>query len=413
MNNCSTRYALLMCFIGAIFYCYEFILRVLPSVIVPNLMDTLNINATQIGMITSYYFISYTPLQIFVGTFMDHFGVRKPLTLAVFLCAVGILIFSLPKLYLAKFGMFLVGIGSAFAFVGVLKLASDWLPNKYFALASGITTSIGMVGAISGETVIAKAIETNTLGNSIIFLSIFGVILSLLTFYVIKDKKLSYKNNYFQELKKLVTDILFVIKNKQFVLNGVIGLLLYAPTTIFAGMWGVPYLQMTRNLSPHEAGGIISMIFFGWLIGGPLSAVLSNYLKKRKIILFYGALISFIIMIKLLYFPSASFIITSFFMLLLGIFTSVEILVFAVAHDIIKNELTGTAVSLTNMIVMISGLMQFTVGYLLDQAKSHTVILNKPHFFTELDYQYALAIIPIGLFLAVILSFFLRESYKS
>ena len=97
-------------------------------------------------------------------------------------------------------------------------------------------------------------------------------------------------------------------------------------------------------------------------------------------------------------------------MVLLGITTSVEILVFAIAHDIIKEELTGTAVSLTNMIVMISGLIQFVVGYILD--RSHLSAHNNTLVFTEYDYQQAFLILPVGLLLAIILSILLKESYK-
>ena len=47
---------------------------------------------------------------------------------------------------------------------------------------------------------------------------------------------------------------------------------------------GVPYLQMTRNIDVHQAGSIISAIFIGWAIGGPIVGLLTNYLQKRKII---------------------------------------------------------------------------------------------------------------------------------
>ena len=130
----SNRYAWFMCGLAAVFYAYEYILRVLPSVLVPSLMQTLQIGTTQIGIIASLYYLTYTPMQLFVGTMMDHFGVRWPLTIATIACAMGIYIFSFPVLLYTKLGMLLIGFGSAFAFVGVLKLASDWLPERYFAL---------------------------------------------------------------------------------------------------------------------------------------------------------------------------------------------------------------------------------------------------------------------------------------
>jgi MFS family permease len=406
------KYPLLMCFVAAIFYGYEYILRVVPSVIIPNLMSDLNINAAEVGMIVSYYFISYTPLQIFVGTILDHFGVRKPLLFAVSCCAIGIYIFSIPTIICAKLGMFLVGTGSAFAFVGVLKLTADWLPNKYFAIISGLTTSIGMLGAIGGETVTAVAIDNLGIEHSMYYLSIIGLILMLVVFFTIKDKVMIASNKYTTEFTKLFKDLFFVIRHKQIWVNGIIGLLLFTPTTIFAGLWGVPYLQMTRNLNANQAGIIISAIFLGWMIGAPINGFLSSRIKRRKTILIIGSLLSFCVMLKILYFPSASETTTSIYMFLLGLFSSVEILVFAVAHDIIPNELSGTAVSLTNMLVMTSGMMHFSIGYLLEKSAHYSsTIITKAHVFSEYDFKFALTILPAGLLLAFILTFFLKESY--
>ena len=61
-------------FLAALFYCHEYLLRVLPSVIVPELMLSLKIGASQVGLISSFYFLTYTLLQV-VGNYYDHFGV--------------------------------------------------------------------------------------------------------------------------------------------------------------------------------------------------------------------------------------------------------------------------------------------------------------------------------------------------
>ena len=407
----NSYYAWWMCVFAAIFYCYEYLLRVLPAVIVPDLMQTLKISATQIGLISSFYFLTYTPMQIIVGTIMDHFGVRIPLTIATLSCAVGIYIFSMPELIYAKIGMLLVGFGSAFAFVGVLKIAADWMPNKYFALIAGTTTTLGMVGAISGETSVSTSISTYGLESSLIWLSIAGLVLTTFIFITIRDKKLLHSHSCVNEVKKLAFDLLFVAKNKQIWVVGIIGMLLYAPTTTFAGLWGVPYLQMTRGLSAHDAGVIVSMIFAGWAVGGPLTGLLSSWLESRKKILTVGALLCTIILVKILYFPSESIAITMALMFLLGFFSSSEILIFAVAHDIIPNNLAGTAVSLTNMLVMVSGVMQYLIGYWLEASETTAKTVNNIPVFTETDFQLAFIIMPIGLIIAFFLSFFLKESY--
>jgi MFS family permease len=405
------RLAWIMCFLAATFYCYEFLLRVLPAVIVPEMMTMLNIGAAQVGLISSFYFMSYTPLQIFVGTIMDHFGVRWPLTLATISCAIGMYIFSIPTLTNAKLGMFLVGAGSAFAFVGVLKIAADWLPNKYFALVSGLTTTLGMLGATMGETTITVVINDYGVKNSMLGLSFIGLILTVTIFYSIKDKRIIATNNWWKEFLHLIHDLKNVAIKSQIWINGLIGMFLFAPTTTFAGLWGVPYLQMTKGVSAHEAGAIISSIFVGWIFGGPIAGLLSNHIKSRKKILCYGALISSLILFKIIYFPSESQSITILLMFLLGLFSGSEVLVFAVAHDMIEDKLAGTAVSLTNMIVMISGIMQYLVGLSLEYFANPFPQETLVKTYTEQDFQISFLIMPIGLILAFILSFLLNETY--
>jgi len=69
-------------------------------------------------------------------------------------------------------------LGSAFAFVGVLKLASLWLPPSRFAFIAGLATSLGMVGAMVGDILqrIGDVLGSSTTLN---FSAMAGVILML------------------------------------------------------------------------------------------------------------------------------------------------------------------------------------------------------------------------------------------
>lgn len=98
-------------------------------------------------------------------------------------------------------------------------------------------------------------------------------------------------------------------------------------------------------------------------------------------------------------------------MFLLGLFSGSEVLVFAVAHDMIEDKLAGTAVSLTNMIVMISGIMQYLVGLSLEYFANPFPQETLVKTYTEQDFQISFLIMPIGLILAFILSFLLNETY--
>ena len=70
-------------------------------------------------------------MQIPVGIMMDRYGARKLLTFAALFCGVGSFFFGMAQtLAPAEFGRFLIGIGSSFAFVGMIYICSHWFPQK-------------------------------------------------------------------------------------------------------------------------------------------------------------------------------------------------------------------------------------------------------------------------------------------
>ena len=120
--------------VAATFYAYEYFLRILPSVMVTDLMQSFGVSAAVIGNLAAFYYYAYTPMQLPVGVMMDHYGPRRLLTFACLCCAMGSFLFAQPNhIFMAQVGRLLVGFGSAFAFVGVLKLATLWLPQNHFA----------------------------------------------------------------------------------------------------------------------------------------------------------------------------------------------------------------------------------------------------------------------------------------
>ena len=133
-----------------LFYGYEYFLRVAPSPMFDYFTNDYGATAKQIGIIDGAYYWTYIPMQIIVGTVLDHYGVRKPLFLAIFSCIVVSVLFGIENsILLVIIGRMMIGFGSAFGFVAVLKTATLWLPKKYFPLAIGVATSLGKLGAIS------------------------------------------------------------------------------------------------------------------------------------------------------------------------------------------------------------------------------------------------------------------------
>jgi len=405
--------AWLICIIGALFYLYEYVLRILPSIMSADLMRAFDLSAYQFGNFSAYYYYAYTPLQLVIGILMDRYGPRRLLMLACLACTIGAFIFahshSLP---LIKFSRFLIGFGSAFAFVGALKLASIWLPPNRFASVSGAVTALGMLGAVGGDNLLARFVIQHDWRLTVDLTVWAGIILTFLIVFIVHDKVKTSKSFYMPELnlKDLMAGVRQSLKNPYIWINGFIGFVLYLPVAAFAELWGIPYLSVSHGVNHVDAVHAVSLIFLGWAIGAPFNGWLSDFIKKRKLLLNIGSLGSILLFAIILYCPVALNIFSLYILLFLfGLFTSTQVVVFAISQEYSSRYIAATAVSLTNMIVMLGGaIFQPLIGYLLDKNWDGK-ILHGVHVYTPYNYQYALTTIVILLIVAAILSFILRD----
>lgn len=412
-ENSLAFVALIMCVLGGVFYCYEYYLRVAPSVIQPELMAVFNISQAGLGTLIAYYYLAYVPLQIPVGLMMDYWGPRRVLTFACFLCACGTYMFAGTNvIWIAKAGRFMVGFGSAFAYVGVLKIANLWLPRKYFAMVVGFCTALGMIGAMSGGLVMTKLIDLIGWQQALSSSALLGFVLTAALWAIIRDKSDRHVTKLSRASHKGLTiwaELLEVVRSKQMWINGAIGCLTFLPLTAFAEFWAVSYLERL-GLAKDAAALGASMVFLGFAIGGPLWGLVSDFIKSRRTPLMLGSITSAAAAVALLNMQIESVRLLYTLLFLMGFLASAQILVFAVGEDTCRPGMSATTVSFTNFLVMLGGMaLQPLVGILLDRlqrvdAAGEVVVAIQ-------DFKTALIILPLGLITAAILSLLLRESY--
>ncbi|KTD62668.1 MFS transporter [Legionella shakespearei] len=415
----------LICGLGAIFYSYEYLLRIAPSVMENALRGHFNLSASGFGFLSSVYYLAYVPMQLPVGVMLDRYGPKRLLTFACMVCVIGTFLFTGTTIFwVAAVGRFLVGFGSAFAFVGVLKLATIWLPEDRLAMVSGMTSALGPIGAMLGDNFLEMFVEHLGWIKTLNMTALFGIVLSVVLWFGIHDNKngAHRQSGTVPNLKKGLIDLGIIIRNKQIWVNGMYGCLVYLPTTVFAELWGIPYLIHAHGLTTQAAGLANSLLFLGFIVGAPLMGYISDKLHRRKFPMLFGAGGAALVMMMILYLPGLNQSNIQALMFLLGLLYSAQAIVFAVGRELSPGEAAGTAMAVTNMIVMLGAMfLQPLVGHLLDFSLSThmgaavvdtaATVSNVQKLYTVDDYQFALSVIPLGILIAAILTFFLKETH--
>lgn len=403
---------------GMMFYCFNYFLRVSPSVMQSELSQAFHITATQFGALTAFYYWAYTPMQIPAGMIYDKFGVRFVLCAACLMAVIGLSVFISADSYLtAGLGRFMIGLGTAFAYIGTLKLASIWLPTNRFATVAGLTTAIGMTSGALSQRYLTKVIESIGYQEALRSALIAGAILSIIIVMLVRNRPKA-QNTFANEmqtpmnLKQLLGALRLIFANPQMWLIGIIGCLLYLPSSVFLDVWGVPYLEGVYHLTAQQAVAITGSTFYGWIISGPVIGAISDKIKRRRMPLVTTGFFAALLLCIVFYVPGIDPSKLSLLFFAIGFCCGAHSLCFALGKESNPIAISGTSVAVTNMLIMAGGaIFQPVVGKLLDLHTTSPLDANGLPTYSSGDYTFALSVIPLGVALGIFLSLFLKETY--
>lgn len=395
----------------ALFLIYMMALQVSPSIIASDLIEEFKIDASLLGLMAGFYFYSYTLMQVPSGLLYDRFSLRWVTACAVFLCAIGSLIFGAThSIALSSVARLLMGTGSAFAFVGLLTVSARFFPPSLFALLTGVTQFLAAIGAVGGGYPLASLISHLGWRPTFIFLGAFGLLVMFLILAFVKDRPSDASISPILSSTKIkVLDSLKIIMNEpQSWWIGLYALCGYSPVMIFAALWGVPFMMRKFQLTNTEAAMGISMIWLGLAFLSPILGWFSDLIQRRRILLIGSAILGLITTSCLVFLPNLSFTMLMILLFLFGCSTSGQLLTFPLNKENNRPSLASTVVGFNNMAVVIGGaLFQPLVGWLLTKNWDKTTAADGSPIYSTGDYERALIILPLCFLIGLLCSLFL------
>jgi MFS family permease len=404
-------------FAASLFFFYEFIQMNLFSAIGPELLHSFNINAVQLAGLSSIYFIANVVFLFPAGVLLDRISTKRIIVTAMLLCIVGTVSFALASnFWLAYASRFVTGIGSAFCFLSCIRLASRWFPSNRMALITGLIVTMAMLGGAFAQT--PMTILAMKLGwrHALVIDGILGMLFLVAIIMAVED----YPPNYAKEHEKQLDDLSKLgffrsLRQSYFraqnILAALYTSLLNMPIGIFGAFVGGIYLIQADHLTRPEAATVTLMIFAGTIVGGPLIGWISDTLQRRKLPMIIGALCSLVTISFILYGHELSYSVLIVLFFLLGFFTSSQVISYPLVAESNPLAITATAVSTVSILTQGgTAVYQPLFGELLQsqwqgQMQHHTI------YYTTQAYHYALQIIPIGFVIALLVSFFIKETY--
>jgi MFS family permease len=388
----------------ALFYLYQYATRSAPGV-----MQTLLSTAwggNHIGSMISGYYVAYALTALAAGLLLDRYGASRVLPYAAAIVAAGCLIFAQGSETAGMVGFVLQAIGAVFSFIGSSYVAARYLPARTYAMFMGLTQCLGMLGAAVGSKPVQVAIDpAGPFGVSWqhvwLAFAVIGFVLAAVIWFVMPGEPGDTHHDPLS-VRGLLHPFAVVFGNGQSWLSGIVGGLLFVPTTIGAMVWATSFLHTGQHLSMGDAASDASMVPLGWVIGCPLLGYISDRIGRRKPVLVGGALVMLAAGLAAVYLPESA-LPRYLVPLMLGIGSGAAMIPFTMIKEVNPPQVKGTAAGVMNFLVFLTtGVMSPFVSRLMTPASDVPLSLH--------EFQAGFLPLIVGIVAAIVLSFTMRET---
>lgn len=407
----------LVCLSAALFFFYEFIQMGMFNSISQELMHDFSINAGQLGFLSATYFYADVIFLLFAGILVDRFSIRIIILSAMVMVVLSTILFAFSQSFkIAAFSHFIAGIGNAFCFLSCIKLATRWFSSQRLALVIGIIITIAMAGGIVAQTPFALVVHALGWRNAVLINAGLGIFITLLVYFFVYDypkHQLSQKMAESVAAKPIsvMKSLSLSLQNKQNILAGIYTCLLNLPIILLGALWGTLYLTQVHHLEKTQASLVATMVFLGTILGSPLVGWFSDFISRRRLLMIIGAVLSLLVLLAIMFIPILHFYSLLILFLLLGFFTSTQIISYPLIAESNPRYLTGTSTSLASILIMGGGaVFQPLFGWFIDLHWDQTYAQGIP-YYSPSNFLYGMSIMPIAFIVSLIAAFCLRETY--
>jgi MFS family permease len=233
--------------------------------------------------------IVYAAAQVPAGLLLDRYGSRVLIVAGAGLMAAGQLALALTtSLPLAIGARAVVGLGDALTFISVLRLVPHWFAPRRVPLMTQLTGICGQLGQVLSAVPFLALLTGTTWGTAYISVAAFGALAMVLALAIVKDTP---HGRVTATETMSVRGTLASVKTVWLRPGTRLGFFTHMGTqfsvTVFALMWGVPYLTVAQGLSTGVTGALLTASVVAAIASGiAIGIFTARYpLRRSRIVL--------------------------------------------------------------------------------------------------------------------------------
>ncbi|GAB3199893.1 MFS transporter [Geodermatophilus arenarius] len=233
----------------------------------------------------------YAGLQVPVGVALDRFGSRRLIVAGGVTMALGQLVLALATdVPTAVAARVLVGAGDAMTFISVLRVIGFWFPGRTVPLVTQLTGILGQLGQVVAAYPLVALLHTAGWRSTFLGAAAVGVLVVVLVLATLRDAPPGVEPATPAGLAEVRRNLALTWQESGTRIGLYTHLVTQFSGTVFALLWGYPFLVVGQGLSPATAAGLLTLLVVVGMGVGPLLGRLCGRWPLRRSVLVLGIL---------------------------------------------------------------------------------------------------------------------------
>ena len=352
----------------ALGYAISYFYRNANAIIEVDLVRDLGLGPSDLGLLTSVYFISFAAFQLPLGVLLDRYGPRRTESILLLFAALGSILFAQAESLTGLIvGRLLIGLGVSACLMAAFKAYVLWFSSQRLAMINGLQMVAGGLGALLATIPLQNALSYTDWRGVFTGLAIITVFASVCLWMFLPENQRT--DDKLPSLKLHLKEIGQVLRSRIFWGIAPLAAISSGANMAIHGLWMKPWLRDVTGLSADNAAQLLfamTLTFIGGfltlgIIAERLSQLFDVHLMSISV---FGMTIFLFIQGTMIYGGIGSPLIL---VILLGFFGTANVLVYAGYAKIFPKNLSGRVSTFLNLLVFIGAfILQWGIGAIIE-----------------------------------------------
>lgn len=262
-------------------YFLSYLYRSVNAVISGRLSDDLGLSASDLGLLTAAYFLTFACFQLPLGVLLDRYGPRRVQTVLLLAAAAGAVTFAqgdgLAQLIA---GRALIGLGVAGCLMASFKAVTLWFDQDRWPLLNGCVLAMGGLGATMATEPVELAMHLTDWRGLFLLLAGITVLVALAIYFVVPERRDQPAPTGFAEQ---LDGVRRIFRSRAYWALAPMAAASMSTGLAIHSLWAGPWLRDVAGLTQPEIARYLLFTAIALTIGFVIGGVLADRLRKLGI----------------------------------------------------------------------------------------------------------------------------------